>query len=525
MSLLIPPASGVTIRMYKQGLGDCFLLAFPTEQPGQAYYMLIDCGVVLGTPDPQTIMTRVVNDIKDATGGDIHLLVATHEHWDHLSGFLQAGAVFNSMRIHNLWLAWTENPDDQLANQLRGEFTQNLTALRAAVNSASNPVAVQHITNLVQFFGNPTATAATGNGASSDGTDSAGAGNTGDALQKLRAFVAKMQATAQYRYPLKDPPLSLPSVNGLPNVPDIRLYVLGPPYDEQKLKDILPTTKGQETYKVPASGSALTALTTLLTSVVNQDQLSPQDRVLRERRLPFDQSVRIPPAEAKEDPFFQTYYGFDEESAASSDGNTARNSQSQDSSAWRRIDDDYWLGAGAELALKMDSYTNNTSLALAIELVDSNKVLLFAADAQIGNWLSWDDLSWTLPDAQGNTQTIHIADLLARTVLYKVGHHGSFNATIRGLGTVPKGLELMTSPDLVAMVPVDHQMALKKHWGQMPFDPLLQRLRQKANFRVMRSHDDPFPLPKPDGMDDAIWEAFKANYEESDLYMQYMVHE
>jgi len=519
MSILIPPASGVIVRMYKQGLGDCFLLAFPTGQPGQAYYMLIDCGVVLGTSDPQTIMTRVANDIKDATGGDIHLLVATHEHWDHLSGFLQARPVFDTLRIHNLWLAWTENPDDPLANQLRGEFKQSLTALRTAVNSASNPVAVQHITNLVQFFGDPAA-AAPGNNASS----SAGAGNTGDALQNLRGYVAKMQATPQYRYPLKDPPLSLPSVNGLPNVSGIRLYVLGPPHDEQKLKDILPTAKGQETYKVPASGSALTALTTLLTSVVNQDQFSPQDRVLRERSLPFDQSVRIPPAEAKEHSFFHTYYGFNDESAVSSDDSTTRNSQPQNASAWRRIDDEYWLGAGAELALKLDSYTNNTSLALAIELINSNKVLLFAADAQIGNWLSWDDLSWTVPDANDNTQTIHIADLLARTVLYKVGHHGSFNATVRGLGTVPKGLELMTSPDLVAMVPVDHQMALKKRWGQMPFDPLLQRLRQKANFRVLRSHDDPYPLPKPDGMDDATWQAFKANYEESDLYMQYTVH-
>ena len=87
MGLLTPPASGVTVRMYRQGLGDCFLLAFPTSSPGQACYVLIDCGVIPGTENPQTIMTDVAKDIEEATGGDIHLLVITHEHWDHVSGF------------------------------------------------------------------------------------------------------------------------------------------------------------------------------------------------------------------------------------------------------------------------------------------------------------------------------------------------------------------------------------------------------------------------------------------------------
>ena len=50
----------------------------------------------------------------------------------------------------------------------------------------------------------------------------------------------------------------------------------------------------------------------------------------------------------------------------------------------RRIDDD-WLWAGAQrLALKMDSYTNNTCLVLAFELPKSKQVLLFPADAQVG---------------------------------------------------------------------------------------------------------------------------------------------
>src|SRR5205814_10221079 len=54
LPILSPPASGVTVRMYRQGLGDCFLLAFPTGQAGQAFYTLIDCGVIFGTQNPRS---------------------------------------------------------------------------------------------------------------------------------------------------------------------------------------------------------------------------------------------------------------------------------------------------------------------------------------------------------------------------------------------------------------------------------------------------------------------------------------
>ena len=65
-------------------------------------------------------------------------------------------------------------------------------------------------------------------------------------------------------------------------------------------------------------------------------------------------------------------------------------------------------------------------------------------------------------------------------MFYKVGHHASHNATHRA-----EGLELMESPDLVAMIPVNHAMALKKKWN-MPFPPLLQRLEEKCRGRVIR---------------------------------------
>src|SRR5262249_53546108 len=143
----------------------------------------------------------------------------------------------------------------------------------------------------------------------------------------------------------------------------------------------------------------------------------------------------------------------------------------------RRIDTD-WQGLVGPLALQLDSDTNNTSLAVAIELLPGGRVLLFPGDAQVGNWLSWEGLSWR-PDGgpAGSTK-----DRVARTALYKVGHHGSHNATLR-----EKGLELMTGDGLLALIPVDERFAnTTKHW-KMPWPDLLGRLKELTGGRVLRA--------------------------------------
>ena len=79
--------------MYRQGLGDCFLVSFPTADGGQ-FHVVIDCGVLLGTSDATRKIGDVVADIRETTGDHVNLLVATHEHWDHVSGFSQAEALW-----------------------------------------------------------------------------------------------------------------------------------------------------------------------------------------------------------------------------------------------------------------------------------------------------------------------------------------------------------------------------------------------------------------------------------------------
>ncbi len=67
-----------------------------------------------------------------------------------------------------------------------------------------------------------------------------------------------------------------------------------------------------------------------------------------------------------------------------------------------------------ELVRSMDKALNNTSVILLFKI--GTKAYLFPGDAQFENWA----FALSKPDVQAD---------LKRTVLYKVGHHGSLNAT------------------------------------------------------------------------------------------------
>jgi hypothetical protein len=91
-------------------------------------------------------------------------------------------------------------------------------------------------------------------------------------------------------------------------------------------------------------------------------------------------------------------------------------------------------------------------------------------------------------------KTATAADLLRRTVLYKVGHHGSHNATLRA-----QGLETMGGRNFVAMLPVNENVAqLKAGYGRMPLKSLVKDLLIRAAGRVMRSDEDVEPEPNLD---------------------------
>jgi hypothetical protein len=421
------------VRMYRPGLGDCFLLSFPTADNAGEFHMLIDCGALSSTDEQ---LREVVRDIKKRTGSVVDVVIATHEHWDHISGFLQAQSVFNGIEFKRVWASWTEEPGNDAAAKLKERFKKNKKAVEMAVKRMPDAEKQKHlglyktaITGLLQFSG---------------GLGARSADKTGAAWKNYLALSKSKKYCSPKRAPI-----------GLDEVEDVRVFVLGPPEDPDYIKKKVSKV---ETYD--DGGSAFAAFAGFAAAFA--DGTDGSDAEVQERMFPFDKRYRILQKTAKRNPFFVSHYGFD-------DG---------DSNSWRRIEND-WLAQAGELALHLDSYTNNTCFALAIELGKEGKVLLFPGDAQVGNWLSWNDLSWKVTDKDGTKRTVKIDDLLSRTVLYKVGHHGSHNATLRA-----KGLEKMTSEELVSMIPVHRKTAEAQKW-EFPYSPLWEELKTRCLGRVL----------------------------------------
>jgi hypothetical protein len=488
---MVPPAKGVKVRMYRTGLGDCFLLALPRNPPegdGQSddgFYVLVDCGVYKGTPEPgnATRINEIVQDIRRATADRLDVLIITHEHWDHVSAFheSQAQARFANIWLGTLWLAWTENLDIKLAKDLHDGRKAARVALARVLERMQGLTDYCGTSELVRkvldFFGGPPdnspgapALTATVLGAKSVQTESA--------MKWIKETYGKDKT--KFLHP-GDGPLSWDGV------PDARVYILGPPEDPELIKRYSPSASGEEVYPRAMAAAMEAAFFAACGVIPKHLDAHPDSEDVKEAQalsLPFDEEHQVPLEEAQRKKFFQDHY-------FGRDGNQA----------WRHIETD-WFGAADEFALQLDSATNNTSLAFALEIgpPGDGKVLLFPGDAQVGNWQSWfgkvrvgkrmlgKDMVWKV-----GSKTITAEDLLRRTVLYKVGHHGSHNGTLRA-----EGLERMGRPgDLVALLPVDEHVARDlAHYGEMPLRSLVKDLAIRTGGRVARSDEGAKPKNK-----------------------------
>lgn len=455
----------VRIRMYRQGVGDCFLLTFPRRNGG-VFNFVIDCGVHQSQSGGAETMRAVVADLAKATGakpgtkGVVDLLAITHEHFDHTSGFLQAKEAWKNITVKRLWYAWTENPDEPMARRLgqkRQAIADTLRGLVARQQLAGVPSErARHIEGILGFFG-----------------DKAGA-----KTKQIRAAIDELCAKDDIAF--KSPG----DVETFADV-DARFFVLGPPQDTDAIKKSDPTKSAPETYGLARLDAAMRIVETLEAG----------------RTRPFDDRYWTPIDASRSIDFFAArYWGKTMPEAPLAapprQGAPAKVLDAEDGEQdWRRIDDE-WLGVGEQLALQLNKATNNTSLVLAIELPrkpgqppGDGDVLLFAADAQVGNWLSWQDVRFSVAG-----KTVKGPELLARTVFYKVGHHGSHNATLK-----EKGLEQMAALE-VAMLPTDQKMAEKVDWGDFPEPHIVTRLKEKTGGRVIRSDEPPLEpgaLPSP----------------------------
>jgi glyoxylase-like metal-dependent hydrolase (beta-lactamase superfamily II) len=490
---LLPAAGEIRMRLYGQGLGDCFLLAFPRKDDPDnknPCYLVIDCGVAMSTPEKDVRIKQVVENIDAATGGHIDVLAITHQHFDHISGFQDAWQEWKKITVDALYLPWTES------TAATGEH-KSTKSFRDVLEQASKKALEQ--------AGKDDLEAHPGFKAQADFLGvSLGIGGSGTVkrpanMDATMDFIRDLPPADKIRYFEPGDVFQLPGT-------DCHGFVLGPPLPsqvdekERKYIELLVDEKAMYSYGplglkvdqgkpgganafamsddrgLPALASALLAAGTL-------------DRDADEGFSPFAPEIRLDWDNAMASPFFQQHYG---DAAPRGEGG-----------AWRRVDTD-WLAGLANLALRAGDYTNNVSLVLAFSLPQSEKMLLFPGDAQVGNWLSWHQIrEWHFRDASmpahppaADDEKTLMQNLLSRVVFYKVGHHGSHNATI-----AEKGLEAMVHPDLMAYIPVSVPVAQDlMGYCPMPFYPVLRALQKKTKGRVFLPNGlavTPPPLNKP----------------------------
>lgn len=436
-----------TIRMYRldDELGDCFLLTFAETGAGAGspVRVLVDCGSFTNSNRSKARLTRIVQDIAgELQGARLDVVVGTHQHNDHVNGFLHCEADFRQIGVDRVWLSWLDDPTDGQARAIGRDYNNlraNLAAARTALSGRRDPAVARPLRvmdDVLGFFG---------------------ARTTGTPPTTPRDAVKVLEDIGAQR-PLYLEPGRTFDLPGLP-ADTVRVHVLGPPRNETLLYR-----------KDPRSGESydhtLTAMSAMMTKFLAASSKGGTAR--DEAHYPFNEQYK------RRSP------------AAGSKGlvRLAKAYRRRDAD-WRRIDD-AWIDQGERLALWLDGFTNNSSLVLAFELVQSGKVLLFVADAQTGNWLSWDNVTWQRAGVTTN-------DLLARTVLYKVGHHASHNSTLIAQ------FEKMNHPDLAALIPVhkkDPNITKKNGW-KMPAKHLFERIEQKTDHRVLQMDGVNPPKCKP----------------------------
>jgi len=225
-------------------------------------------------------------------------------------------------------------------------------------------------------------------------------------------------------------------MESIPGLEGVRIYFLGPPkLYEQVAEESGPAGEAYEHNKDLADTDAFAAAAT------GQESL--------EALLPFDAA----------------YVSTKSEDRAEYD---------DVKSTWRRVDFD-WLFSSGAYALRMNSLTNNLSLVLAFEFVNSGKVILFPGDAEYGSWKSWHEIDWS-DDVPGLTTE----KLLNRTIFYKVAHHLSHNGTAKSIG-----LEMMKSRELQAMATLDYDVISSGWKSTMPNVGIIKDLLEKTKGRTL----------------------------------------
>ncbi|HXD32794.1 MAG TPA: hypothetical protein VN643_16845 [Pyrinomonadaceae bacterium] len=407
-------AKGLKVRMYRVGFGDFFLVTVPTARGDQ--FILIDCGVFKGrsgTGDLGSIVEAVEDMYKTTKKGKLALVIMTHRHADHIAGFSKAD--FSKFTSSMVWMPYWEqfNADKgkkTSAKNFAASGNQNLaldgnqnaaatgaqTAAEEDENEAFNlQLDIQALaTNLAMQFGSrkdpeaEEALAQLGNAtgiedfsAVATGKKGVGGGNAG-ALDVLKNHLGKNGENVRY-YSAGDEPELPAELKGL------KATILGPPPKKAKAFLALTDLKkgvGQYLDSIEDGEDGPTAINPFRGEWSSKELPTEyKAKDLRGRDIDYDAAKKAV-VESQPDML-------------------------------------------AAAAAKIETFLNNQSLVVLFEF--GGKKLLFAGDAQAGNWEYWlYKISGPIKDPTKAGDIVEESKELLQTIdFYKVGHHGSTNAT------------------------------------------------------------------------------------------------
>lgn len=396
------PKTTVTVRMYNVGFGDAFLVT--VTQAALTWRMLVDCGVFPAgqtRPISESVKMIIAALVAVAPAGSpphLDVVVATHHHQDHISGF--ADPAWSTVEVDDVWVPYVENPHDRDGKVLRGELNAAAADLHALIATAEKRIglanaAAQEKLGVADFF----ATNSRGNDAATD--------------RLLGRNGLSFLNTPKPRYvPNVDPAKNVIATT----VPGVTAHILGPSRDPNDVKRMKP----------PKSVAWLKAA----------DDERPPDA---DTRPLFDPVHAVPKAELEDDiPIALRRLASDLDLASLSNAEEL-------------------LAAAAIL----ENSVNNTSVYFVLDVRGTR--LLFVGDSQHGAW------EHVLNDPASLV-------LVTEPAFYKIGHHGSHNATPK------RFVESILGRGRYAMMP----FGKVPQWPSIPEDKLIDALEQTET-RLIRA--------------------------------------
>lgn len=421
--------TGARIRMYRVGFGDFFLLSVPATGGGMAH-ILVDCGV---HAHDLGVMGEAVQKLKADTGGQLALVIMTHRHADHISGFGSAREIFETFEVERVWMSWFEDRSDDKALAIQAGIAATAQHLRAALaaRAAEGDDQFGHMAENVL-------------GVAGKG----GKGGNAAALEMLHGFKAPGGGpTPVDYYAAGDPPTLPPSLASA----GLEAEILGPPRDLSLVAQM--------------DNAAHQYLTTEATGE-------------EARRAPFSVGYQVDAFEWPRDqkPLFTL------------------------AQIEKHIEESQ-PDALAAAARRADNALNNQSLVVLFTF--RGKTMLFSGDAQWGNWANF--LFGGAIGTPGHTAlTERSRAILGGLDFYKVGHHGSTNATpMDVVNAMKQGCVAMCSTDPGAYGNPDKGT-------EVPREPLMAALRARTQNKLARSDQVPVGNKPATAEEPALAEPFKA---------------